>query len=358
MRSKAICFLLIAFFAAHGENSTAQQPGDAAGVRSAVSLRSAITIPAVWEYSQPLISPEDREKNPSRAQKDPTVVFHDGKWHVFMTVKLPGRSAIEHCSFARWEDANRSERTLIDVSSSDYYCAPQVFFFEPHRKWYLVYQMGVPGQKKMWVAYSTTSNIEDPHSWTRAKPMLDGGRDDPRIVGGLDYWIICDEERAYLFFTSLNGKMWRMWTTLEDFPRGFDHCEVALTGKIFEASHTYRLKNTGKYLTIVEQDEGRRYFKAFVADRLDGPWEAIADSSDHPFASWRNVRAAKGVAPWTDNISHGELIRDGSDQSMTVDPQDLQFIFQGMLEAHKSGKNYGQFQWRIGLLTPANNNDN
>ena len=36
---------------------------------------------------------------------------HEGRWHVFMTVKLPARSAIEHCSFERWEDAGKAPRT-------------------------------------------------------------------------------------------------------------------------------------------------------------------------------------------------------------------------------------------------------
>ena len=65
-------------------------------------------VPAMWEYSRPLIAPERRDRDPSRAQKDPSVVFHGGKWHVFMTVKLPGRSAIEYCSFDQWENADRS----------------------------------------------------------------------------------------------------------------------------------------------------------------------------------------------------------------------------------------------------------
>ncbi len=56
-------------------------------------------VPAMWEYTAPLIAPEKRDRDPSRAQKDPTVVFYGGKWHVFMTVKLPGKSAIEYCSF-------------------------------------------------------------------------------------------------------------------------------------------------------------------------------------------------------------------------------------------------------------------
>jgi hypothetical protein len=97
---------------------------------SSVNLK----VPTLWEYSAPLIAPEKRDNNPSRAQKDPTVVFYGRKWHVFMTVKLPGRSAIEYCSFKSWEHANGSERTILKISNSDYYCAPQVFYFTPHKK--------------------------------------------------------------------------------------------------------------------------------------------------------------------------------------------------------------------------------
>ena len=312
---------------------------------------SSFHIPELWEYSAPLIAPENRKREPSYAQKDPSVVFFDGKWHAFMTVKLKGRSAIEYCSFENWDEANSAKRTILRISSSDYFCAPQVFYFRPHKKWYLIYQMGVQDANKMWVAYSTTTDIASPDSWTRAMPILDGGPEDPREVGGLDYWIICDDQRAYLFFTSLNGKMWRLWAPLEDFPRGFHECKLALEADIFEASHTYKLKGMNKYLTIIEED-GQRYYKAYTANHLDGKWIPIADTAERPFAGWNNVRPAPDITPWTDNISHGELIRNGYDETMTVNPDDLQFIFQGMLEKDKSGTGYGQYQWRIGMLTP------
>lgn len=315
----------------------------------------SFSVPERWEYTAPLISPEKRLRNPSRAQKDPTIVRHGQQWHVFMTVKLPGKSAIEYCSFEDWKDADSAPRSILRISDSDYYCAPQVFFFTPHKLWYLVYQMGVPNTEKMWVAYSTTRTIENPESWTRAKPMLDGGPSDPRHVGGLDYWIICDDNRAYLFYTSLNGKMWRLWTELDRFPFGFDHCEVALQANVFEASHTYRLKGLDKFLTIIEEN-GKRYYKAYVADQLDGEWVPVADTIQRPFAGESNIAPADGVEAWTDNVSHGELVRAGNDETLTVDPRQLRFVFQGMLEKDKTGKGYGQFSWRIGLLTavPAN----
>jgi len=311
-----------------------------------------IRLPSQWECSAPLIAPERREANASHAQKDPTVVYHDGRWHLFMTAKLQGRSAIEHCSFADWKDADRSQRTILSISDSAYYCAPQVFYFTPHRQWYLIYQVGVPDAKMMWVAYSTTENLSDPASWTPARPILDGGRDDPRTVGGLDYWIICDDDRAYLFFTSLDGRMWRLWTLKSEFPRGFRDCELALQARIFEASHTYALKGRDQYLTIIEEN-GRRHYKAYVADRLGGEWRPLADTAERPFAGWNNIRPAAGVEPWTDNVSHGELLRDGFDERLVVDPDHLQFLFQGMWDKDKAERAYGQFSWRIGLLTPA-----
>ncbi len=315
----------------------------------------SFTPPRAWEYSRPLIEPVMREpERTSRAQKDPTLVKVDGRWHVFMTVKLPGRTAIEYCAFEDWEHADSAPRHLLELSASKYFCAPQVFYFRPHRMWYLVYQVGVPGQKKMWVAYSTTADIDAPSSWTTARPMLDGGSADPRTVGGLDYWIICDDQRAYLFYTSLDGRMWRLWTTLDEFPNGFRDCQLALQGPFFEASHTYKLDGLDLYLTIVEEN-GRRYYKAYVAQKLDGPWQAIADSADHPFAGWKNIRPAAGVAPWTDNVSHGELMRKGFDETMRVDPNHLRFVFQGVREQQKKGIPYGHIPWRIGLLTPVEN---
>jgi hypothetical protein len=318
-----------------------------------------LKLPAAWQYTAPLISPEKRDKDRSAAQKDPSLVLHEGKWHVFMTVKLAGVSAIEYCAFAKWEDADQAPRTILKVSDSQYYCAPEVFYFAPHKKWYLIHQVGIPNPEKkkrkgMWVAYSTTSDIADPTSWTKAQPMLDGEENDPRQEGGLDYWIICDDLRAYLFFTSLNGKLWRMWTRLEDFPRGFDHCELALQADIFEASHTYRLKGLNKYLTVIEANpSGKRFFKAYLADRLDGQWTPLADTAEKPFAGWANTHPAPGAEAWADNISHGELIRESNDQTLTVNPTQLRCVFQGLLEKDKAGKGYGQFAWRIGMLTPA-----
>src|SRR5690606_23504877 len=133
-----------------------------------------------------------------------------------------------------------------------------------------------------------------------------------------------------------------------------DNCQLCLEGNIFEASHTYLLKGLDKYLTIIEAD-GRRHYKAYIADRLDAEWIPLAGTEQEPFAGATNIGPAEGVKPWTDNVSHGELLRDSNDQTLTVDPDRLVLLFQGMLEHQKQGKGYGDWSWRLGLLTPANN---
>jgi hypothetical protein len=321
--------------------------------KTSTTKPAALSVPKKWQYSAPLVSPEKRDKEPSHAQKDPTIVFHENRWHLFMTVKLQTRTAIEYCSFDKWENANAAPRTLLNLhDDSKYVAAPQVFYFTPHKKWYLVYQVGVPTAKKfMWVAHSTTETIADPASWSKAKPILDGSDKDPRTEGGLDYWSIADDKNVYLFYTNLKGKLWRLHTPLADFPNNFANPTVALQGPFYEASHTYKIKNQNAYVTLIEQD-GKRHYKAYTTSSLDGQWSPLADTEKNPFAGAANIQPAPGVEPWTDNISHGELIRDSNDQTLTIDPDNLQFLFQGTLEKDKPNKNYGQFHWRLGLLTP------
>ncbi len=309
-----------------------------------------------WDLSPPLIAPSERPEDPYISVKDPSVVFHEGKWHVFMTIRPtnpPPHTLIEYASFDAWENANRAPRHVLKVREK-YFAAPEVFFFRPQKKWYLIYQVGEPTRRiKGQPAYSTTDNIADPTSWTPARLFFP--QDDPpsRTVAGLDYWILCDDQRAYLFYTSLNGKMWRMWTRIEDFPNGFDHFELALEADIFEASHTYRLKALNKFLTVVEAGQsGRRYYKAYLADRLDGVWTPLADTEAKPFAGAANVCPGPNATLWTDNISHGELLRDGNDETLTVDPAHLRFLIQGVLQRDKPPQ-YGRIPWRIGMLTPA-----
>jgi len=204
-----------------------------------------------------------------------------------------------------------------------YFCAPQVFYFTPHARWYLICQAADDSwQPRYQPAFSTTDDITSPDSWSRLTPLFE--KKPANVKRWLDFWVICDDTKAHLFFTSLDGRMWRCDTPLQRFPGGWSQPEVVLRADVFEAGHTYRLKRHDKYLTLIEARNGHgwRYYKAYLADRLDGRWTPLAAGKDSAFASMLNV--AQPHKRWTDAISHGELLRAGYDEKLQVDADNLQ----------------------------------
>jgi hypothetical protein len=305
--------------------------------------------PFSWKASMPLVMPDKVNADPAISIKDPTIVRHGDRWHLFTTVRCKsGKVDIEYLNFAEWKDADRAPRHRLNLHDQ-YYCAPQVFYFRPQKLWYLIYQIADKSRKPSFgPACSTTTTVADPKSWSKPRWLYPEGSE---IRKGLDFWIICDEAKAHLFYTSNDGRMWRAETKLADFPGGWTPPLLALQADIFEASHTYRLKGSDKYLTVVEaQANARRYYKAYLADRLAGPWRGLADSRDRPFAALSNV--AQDL-PWTANISHGELLRTGTDETMEVDPAHLRLLFQGASDAEYRSNSYGKIPWRLGILEDA-----
>jgi hypothetical protein len=301
-----------------------------------------------WNNTEPLVSPATRLDDPCYSVKDPTVVYYQNRWHLFCTIRSQKRShQIEYLAFDDWKKANAAPRHILTITNG-YFCAPQVFYFSPHRKWYLIYQVSDGDRKVLQPAYSTSADIGDPTSWT--KPKLLYSEHPENVKAWIDFWVICDAAKAHLFFTSNNGLMWRAETSLEKFPSGWDAPKVVLRGDIFEASHTYRLKGLNQYLTVIEAigDQGRRYYKAYLAERLEGEWSPLAATKEKPFASPGNVRDV--ATHWTGSFSHGELLRDGHDQNLVVDPGNLKFLFQGVSERDRAGKQYGEIPWQLGLL--------
>jgi len=305
--------------------------------------------PLKWTSTDVLIRPISDETHTIVSVKDPTVVRYNGLWHVYATVYSTSARTwnMVYLNFADWSDAPNAKLHFLDRNPNmgGYKCAPHLFYFTPHEKWYLVYQTQPP-------AYSTTDDITRPETWTAPQRFFDRQPASmPRLP--IDYHVICDDTHAYLFFTGDDGNFYRSRTTIEDFPKGMSDPEIAIRdhrNNLFEASITYKIKGTSTYLTIIEALNPARYYRAWTSDRLDGQWTPVpdADSWQTPFAGINNVTFEDGVTPWTRDISHGELIRDGYDEKMILDPDNLLFLYQGRDPA--SGGRYELLPYQLGLL--------
>ena len=303
----------------------------------------------LWKASEPFPSTAGRREEgvPTAALKYPSIVFHEGRLHLCTTLLMSdGQVMIKYVNFADWTEASRGPSWIV-LLGDKFYAAPQVFYFTPHRRWYLICQTEDPQKALSFQpSFSTTETLADRTSWTKMEAMLPV---NPPGKIWLDFWVICDAQKAHLFYTTQDGKMWRRETALASFPHGWSEPILALEGDFFEASHTYKLKDREQYLTLVEaQTSGRRYYKAYVADRLEGPWRGVADSLAKPFAARENVRQSR---EWTTSISHGELIREGVDERLEIDPENLRFLFQGVDQAGYRRK-YNEIPWRLGILEP------
>ena len=323
---------------------------------------SAIAQESVWEtgqfswrVSEPILSVSEKHlpesDHPWVAVKDPSFVRYGDRWHLFCTLRKQktgqGRIRIGYCSFADWSEAASADWEVLDLTL-DYHGAPQIFYFQPQQKWYLIYQAADESRDlKYGPCYSTTSTIGDASSWTKPEPLYvvpDGQK------AGLDFWVICDDVHAHLLFTSLDGRMWHAQTSIGDFPdQGWTKPTVVLKADIFEASHTYKLQGSDKFVTLVEaQHRKRRYFKLFTADRIAGPWKPLAATREKPAVSVRNV--VNQDDSWATSYRHGEFVRSGFDQRLEIDPNAVRLLFQGASDQEYRKGGYGDITWRLGLL--------
>jgi endo-1,4-beta-xylanase len=258
-----------------------------------------------------------------------------------------------YVSFSDWDQAASAPIYHMDQTAGfdTYVAAPELFYFSPQSKWYLVFQSGPP-------MYSTNDDVSDPTAWTPPAPFY---ASTPQIIetadGWLDFWVICDVASCHLFFSDTHGRFYKSKTAVEDFPNGFEDPILVMqdsnAGRMFEAANVYRVNGTSQYLALIEAfdqtSDSRRYFRSWIADDLEGPWRPWQASGSHSFASARNVTFDD--APWTYDISHGDMIRAGYDESLAIDPCNLRYLFQGADPTADNEGDYNKIPWQIGLLT-------
>ncbi|WP_312878103.1 non-reducing end alpha-L-arabinofuranosidase family hydrolase [Lentzea indica] len=233
-----------------------------------------------------------------------------------------------------------------------YRAAPEVFYFAPQNLWYLVYQDGN-------AAYSTNPDINNPAGWTAPKHFYP---EMPKIIRDnigngywVDMWVICDTADCHLFSSDDNGHLYRSQTPIGNFPNGMSEPVIAAQDpdryKLFEAANVYKVDGSNQYLLLVEAIGAQgRYFRSWTSTSIAGPYTPLADAEGVPFAGPANVTFPGGA--WTRDISHGEMIRTGTDQTLTISPCNMRYLYQG--RDPNSGGDYNSLPWRLGLLTQTN----
>ena len=314
-------------------------------------------FPATFEWfsSDIVAGPRPDATHTVDGLKDPTIVFSGGKYHVFASVANADGYNMVYFSFKDFAQASAANHYYLDQSGigPGYRAAPQVFWFAPQKLWYLVYQNGN-------AAYSTNPDISDPLGWSAPKTFYPG---TPQIItdnigGGywVDVWVICDNSTCHLFSSDDNGHLYRSQTSLANFPEGMSEPVIALSDSnrfnLFEAANVYKVEGKNQYLTLVEAigSDGRRLFRSWTSKEIAGPYTPLADTEANPFARASNV-TFRGT-PWTQDISHGELIRTGKNQNLVISPCRMRYLYQG--QAPDASGPYNSLPWRLGLLTQTN----
>jgi endo-1,4-beta-xylanase len=330
-----------------------------------------------WTVTGPILSAGPAGSFDELAVKNPSLVFHRGRWHLFYTSK-PRRdsrefkTALGYITAPTLEALAASPRIEMRQVLGESIISPQVFYFEPQGLWYLIGHVGDTALQTLEPVYSTNPDIENVNGWTAPRKLRTSRRQKDDFW--IDFWVICDEQKAHLFYSNHKGTLHRMETPLADFPGGFAAAteQLALTlpateggrGKwmFYDASHIYHVKSANKYLAILEgasthptrrnQLDGRnRFLFGMIANRLEGPWRRVEMTGNEFMGETRWLFDEAGAPMRPGPVSHPELIRAGHDQRLQIEDYRLKMIFQTFdAKGIEHTYDYHALPWQLMLM--------
>jgi endo-1,4-beta-xylanase len=314
------------------------------------------------------------------AVKDPTMVVYHGHYHLFYTSKQrlaahQYRTALGYVSAPTLQALNQATRhDMHDFLGMDL-IAPQLFYFAPQQLWYLIAHIKLGDGRELAPVYATNPELGHLAGWSKPRILKTARTRDELWI---DFWVICDDEQAHLFYSNQKGEVLRMACPLDSFPHGFTSARETVafgplsgedergTWRLFEAQHVYRVKRTNRYFMLVEcayerprdrrpypVDSRSRFLIGLVADQLEGPWSRMERHDQTHWATAGQLGNPDGTRSRYSLVSHPELIRSGYDQRLEIGDFDrVEMLFQSFdgTEVADSAV-YDDLPWEIAVMS-------